>query len=787
MTSDSLSHRPTESLVLPNKRRFFPFRIPNFHSQLRHYISTADPDRIYVVVDRIVYAIHISAQKREGIAVLPFEPRCLAAGHGWIAVGGPDSGECAFIRIDERGLQVHDESSPLHASDVDSALPLDLDLPSGFHSPGTSGSDTGLPPRSGRRTLPELVIHKFGGSIVNSVTIHRFPNNGEGTSHEDVMILSNNDKTVTVYSLTRSKVLKSFIHTTCMNYATVSPDKTILAAVGDENQVYFYRILREWRSTSAEAGRRLARWDWEVLPCIEMDIGMRQEDACCFTIAFSPSSHLCAIGSQSGVITVLDVEVIRKYDGEGFDENAILYQFLASRPCQEGGAVRCLTFSPEPWDLLVWLEGSGRAGVADVRQVFCRRQLLRLDLDDPALQEFHLEPVEDESDGQLMDDDDPILPPPPAPRLRIHGTDSPHERDTGESERSSLRENLAQGLSERERLIMEFLNTARWTSRLEEGLTERPERPARTTVHPHPAARSRQHVATDQTNRNSRATPLQHSYDSPDNMQDGDDDLFLPPPPPPVQRLSHINRSGAPERLYHARRQSSVVLSQGSRSSEAGTSSHDRQPSITVSLTTSPSELQSTSSDIASRVGDPDVASHEDSSTSRAPDAPGSPGAPSLMMDPIMRSEALARLRSPRSSSTPRQTERPQSTTERRYDASRLSAHEIRANLAAERLRRHRLVPSEMHNRASHDREQRHRQQLLGFEQAHSPRWIRNIINDLPDRSLIHANSAIEPDATAGVGWGADGRSLYIATVEGIFEFQLNVHDRRTFPSFSYR
>lgn len=27
----------------------------------------------------------------------------------------------------------------------------------------------------------------------------------------------------------------------------------------------------------------------------------------------------------------------------------------------------------------------------------------------------------------------------------------------------------------------------------------------------------------------------------------------------------------------------------------------------------------------------------------------------------------------------------------------------------------------------------------------------------------------------------------YIATLEGIFEFQLNIHDRKTFPVFSCR
>lgn len=37
--------------------------------------------------------------------------------------------------------------------------------------------------------MPEFELHKFGGTIVNSVTIHHFPAGREGTSDEDVMVL----------------------------------------------------------------------------------------------------------------------------------------------------------------------------------------------------------------------------------------------------------------------------------------------------------------------------------------------------------------------------------------------------------------------------------------------------------------------------------------------------------------------------------------------------------------------------------------------------------------------
>lgn len=519
-----------------------------------------------------------------------------------------------------------------------------------------------------------------------------------------------------------------------MNYAVISPDHSLLAAVGDENRAYFYAVSPDWNSlTTTESGDKLVGWEWELARCVEMDIGSRTDDACCFTIAFSPSSHLCAIGSQSGIVTVLDVGIIRVAASDEEEDTPVLCQFPASRSCSEGGAVRCMTFSPEPWDLLVWLEGHGRAGIADVRQAFLRRQVLHLDFDDPQLQEVHTEPLMDDSDEQRLEEDAAEF----ASRARHGGDDSPPERGPQDAERSSLRESLIQDLTERERLIMEFLNTARWTTRLEGQLAERPERPPRASPHTHPA-RTRQHGSTDATRSSRPTSPPPHESSNARRHA-------------PVGRLGAIDPR---ERTHHPRRQSSVVLSQGSRPSEAGSSAHDRQPGLTLSYSTSPSELRSTASDVMSRLADPDSAGHD---TGIAPESEG-PSPPVPALDLGLSPDAL-RLRAQRSSSTPRRADRPQTGSERQYDSSRLSQNEIRANVAAERLRRQRQIANEVHNR-SLEREHRHRSNILGFEQTHSPRWIRNIINDLPDRSLIHGPGAEEPDATAGVGWGADGRTL---------------------------
>lgn len=93
------------------------------------------------------------------MASLPFSPRCIGARYNWVCVGGDDHGHFATIRV-----QHNDPSSPL-ASRNDS---MELDADDG-RSPG------------GR--FP-VTIKELGGSIVNSVTLHRPPSS---TSDDDVL------------------------------------------------------------------------------------------------------------------------------------------------------------------------------------------------------------------------------------------------------------------------------------------------------------------------------------------------------------------------------------------------------------------------------------------------------------------------------------------------------------------------------------------------------------------------------------------------------------------------
>ena len=154
------------------------------HPQLRHYISTADPDRIYVISARTVFAIHVSTCKVEAIALIPFSPRCLTAGYGWIGLGGADNGECAFIKLGDYGMRAPVTAGPRPA-DVDSALPVDLEGAARASSPWADDASS----LSRRAALVEVQLHKFGGAIVNSITVHRLPGDNKGLADEDVMVL----------------------------------------------------------------------------------------------------------------------------------------------------------------------------------------------------------------------------------------------------------------------------------------------------------------------------------------------------------------------------------------------------------------------------------------------------------------------------------------------------------------------------------------------------------------------------------------------------------------------
>ena len=104
----------------------------------------------------------------------------------------------------------------------------------------------------------------------------------------------------------------------------------------------------------------------------------------CFTIAFSPSGHICAVGSQCGTITIFATSRIHP---DMDHEDAVIDVLQSSRPFTPStlhaaivpGAVRSMAFCPAPWDLLAWAEDKGRFCITDLRDGFRTRQTVEID------------------------------------------------------------------------------------------------------------------------------------------------------------------------------------------------------------------------------------------------------------------------------------------------------------------------------------------------------------------------------------------------------------------------
>ncbi|KIW74433.1 hypothetical protein Z517_12373 [Fonsecaea pedrosoi CBS 271.37] len=333
---------PSKSLATHSK--FYPTKITVSHHQLRHFISSSEKDLIYYVSCKDVFVLDLATQQNSLIATIPFESRCLAADLGWVCVGGEHNGDCAFIKIQK---DEHDR-------------------------PTCFGHD--------------MNIDLLGGEIVNAMSIHTFLNHGK-TPDEPVVLISNNDKTVKIYSLAQRQVLTTLRHPAPINFAALSPDSTILAAVGDSDRVYFYRRhLEEDRDIIDGSSGKYAKYCWQLFAKPVVPIGDPVYDDHGFAVTFSPSGSLCAASSQGGSISIFDMRhLLSSCDPS---ESSIICSFRSSRPALFG-CVRSMTFSPAPWDLLVWAEDHGRIGVADVRQSCVRRQIL--DLDRQTTEEVKLE------------------------------------------------------------------------------------------------------------------------------------------------------------------------------------------------------------------------------------------------------------------------------------------------------------------------------------------------------------------------------------------------------------
>lgn len=105
------------------------------------------------------------------MASLPFGPRCIGARYGWVCAGGVENGQFATIRVGEPEKQWDRRQQ----SSEGEAMGLEME-------PESENGDAR--PASPRRPRPEVRISHLGGSIVNSVTLHRPPSSN---SDDDVV------------------------------------------------------------------------------------------------------------------------------------------------------------------------------------------------------------------------------------------------------------------------------------------------------------------------------------------------------------------------------------------------------------------------------------------------------------------------------------------------------------------------------------------------------------------------------------------------------------------------
>jgi hypothetical protein len=340
-------------------------------------ISSPEQDVVYYPSGSDIYALYTKTRERAIITRLPFSPRCLVAGNGWLCCGGVPGHYTAIPLRDwntDLDLSLGLDSGP------DARLPLDLD-------PSRRSTPSDIPPHRPRGHAHPLVAHAktIGKDINNCITLW-FPSatSSNQTYTTPVAVVANNDKTVSIVNLKDpdAEVLEKLTYPDCVNRAVMSPDGELLVAVLDDPFLYVHQ-----RQPVPKASARSPEQTHEWTPTCRIQLeSQRQSDPSnfrgSFAVSFSKSGKYLAVGTQYGVISVFDTETLTLEDSEP------LVIFTTSRPMDntgtirsmdESGAVRSMEFSPGPFDLLAWTEASGRAGVADVRDLFVSRQLLMID------------------------------------------------------------------------------------------------------------------------------------------------------------------------------------------------------------------------------------------------------------------------------------------------------------------------------------------------------------------------------------------------------------------------
>lgn len=340
-------------------------------------ISAPHGGYVYFPLASTIYRLNIHTCCRELVATIKFAPRCLSAAPGWICCGG-EYGQVAVIRLVEEDQDIGD--GPVSA---DSRLPLDLD-------PSRRAIDSLTIHNKGMKESSFVRTTKVGGQVVNCVTFW-FPPSKPSTDiyNAPVVVLANNDCTVTITDLRSSDELQTIKFTDCINRALISPNGRLLISIGDDPFMYVH-------------SRSSRKQEW-VQACKIQLAGQSYSDEedkkGSFAASFSKSGKHLAVGTQYGIISVFDTTTLTDPEAD-----SLITAFTTSRPNSKRGAVRDIEFSPEPHDLLVWTENTGRVGIADARDNFMSRQIITVDTREEGMSRVGLVDRDDialvsESDG----------------------------------------------------------------------------------------------------------------------------------------------------------------------------------------------------------------------------------------------------------------------------------------------------------------------------------------------------------------------------------------------------
>ena len=641
------------------------------------------------------------------MTTLPWEARCTASGHGYVCVGGPDDGNFAAIKV--TGFP------PTDPSDVDAALPLDFQhrLP--------------RPPVLG--AAHRIRLEKIGEDIVNSISIHRFPAEGDGQD-EVVAVLTNNDKTVRLYSLTQNLEVTVLDLPCCMNHATISPDGQLLVAVGDSPTAYFFERVKPEKPSSMKTpeGRiQTTPPDWQLLAQVSL---YRPTDLLAdgyFSTAWSPFGRLCAVGSECGYITVFDVELLKRVE---YGEDAVVQLISSTRPDTEAsagsvrtmpgverptpGAIRTMHFSPNPWDLLVWSEGQGRVCVADLRSGLKVKQVLSLD------------PKEDGIEKVEIADFDLTISP------EMH--ELRREADFIRSYRRALD---SDGTAAAVNAATEYFEADSERQRLHRlGVVESDNDPHGLTAHERQVLEALRSTRQREEAREQGVTPRSINYntrrhaDSASRREQMEIMAEFVP-----ESFRRWNRS--PQERTTPRRQASVVVS-----IDPGTVN---APATLTNITdTTPTRSPNVIPAHARRVTSEIIASTDDAWRT---------------IEEALSTQARAANATAREGS---------SNSANASSANTSTAPELRNE-----LRRLRQL-TQMRERLRNVRNSQPSAETYEFSLG-----LRR-----PSRSAHDPSAGLR---TAGLAMSEDGRTLYCGTEEGIFEFKLNLHVRKAFPAIHPR